>query len=162
MWRLLKGVVGKKKIFPSSTPQSSSSPTQMRRILIKKQISGRDVNRLRAPTGTGTTGDAEGLIRRPEMAEWMGADKNFSEENRLSPKITTHDSHMNSPRSHSHNRPTNPRNKSKQVAKRKHTSPRSKGQANLPARDGPSVRMSPTASVGLGGLFVTLKRTVCK
>jgi hypothetical protein len=45
----------------------------------------------------------------------MGADKNFSPKRELGlcPKFTTKDSHTSLPRSRSHNRPTNPRNKHK-------------------------------------------------
>jgi hypothetical protein len=55
----------------------------------------------------------EGPIRRPEMGEWMGADKNSSPKRELSldPKFTTKDSHTSLPRSRSHDGRTNPRNK---------------------------------------------------
>jgi hypothetical protein len=61
----------------------------------------------------------------------MGADKNSSPKRELAlcPKFTTMDSHTNLPRSHSHNRPTNPRNKPQTIPKRKRNS-RSKGLSN--------------------------------
>jgi hypothetical protein len=54
----------------------------------------------------------------------MGANKISPRENRLSPKITTKGSHTSSPRSCSHDGPTNPRNKSQRKPKRKHNSKR--------------------------------------
>jgi hypothetical protein len=61
----------------------------------------------------------------------MGADKNSSPKRELDlcPKFTTKDSHMSLPRSRSHNRPTNPRNKPQTIPKRKNDS-RSKGLSN--------------------------------
>jgi hypothetical protein len=61
----------------------------------------------------------------------MGADKNSSSKRELGlyPKFTTKDSHTCLPRSCSHNRPTNPRNKLQTIPKRKHNS-RSKGLSN--------------------------------
>jgi hypothetical protein len=58
----------------------------------------------------------------------MGADKNSSPKRELGlyPKFTTTDSHTSLPSSHSHNGPTNPRNKPKMIPKRKHEV-RSKG-----------------------------------
>jgi hypothetical protein len=68
----------------------------------------------------------------------MRADKNFSEKTRLSPKITIEGSHTNLLRLHSHNGPTNPRNKPKLKAKRKHNSRTTR--ENLQVLNGPSVR----------------------
>jgi hypothetical protein len=61
----------------------------------------------------------------------MGADKNSSSKRELGlyPKFTTKDSHTCLPRSRSHNRPTNPRNRLQTIPKRKHNS-RSKGLSN--------------------------------
>jgi hypothetical protein len=57
-------------------------------------------------------GKDEGLIRRPERGgEWMGADKNSSQELGLCPQITSQESRTHLPRSRSHNGPTDPRNK---------------------------------------------------
>jgi hypothetical protein len=58
----------------------------------------------------------------------MGADKNSSPKRELGlcPKFTTTYSHTSLPRSRSHTRPTNPRNKPQTIPKRKHDS-RSKG-----------------------------------
>jgi hypothetical protein len=58
----------------------------------------------------------------------MGADKNSSPKRELGlySKFTTTDSHASLPRSHSHNGPTNPRNKPQTIPKRKHEV-RSKG-----------------------------------
>jgi hypothetical protein len=53
----------------------------------------------------------EGPIRRPERGEWMGADKNSSQELGLCPQITSEKSRTHLPRSRSHNGPTDPRNK---------------------------------------------------
>jgi hypothetical protein len=52
----------------------------------------------------------------------MGAHKNSSPKRELGtcPKFTTKDSHTNLPRSRSHNKPTNHRNKSQTIPKRKH------------------------------------------
>jgi hypothetical protein len=52
----------------------------------------------------------------------MGADKNSfpKRERGLYPEFTTKDSHTSLPRSHSHNGPTNPRNKPQTIPKRKH------------------------------------------
>jgi hypothetical protein len=49
----------------------------------------------------------------------MGADKNSSPKRELGlyPKFTTKDSHTSLPRSHSHNGPTNPRNKPQTIPK---------------------------------------------
>jgi hypothetical protein len=79
----------------------------------------------------------------------MGDDKKSSPKRELSlcPKFTTKDSHTSLPRSRSHNRPTNPRNKPQTIPKRKQNS-KSKGlsssaldQADRPqAPGGPSVR----------------------
>jgi hypothetical protein len=89
----------------------------------------------------------------------MSADKNFSEKKPAKSKITTKDSHMYLPRSRSHIGPTNPKNKSKQVAKRKHNS-RSKGlrQICLPGTDGPT--SSHGRSVKTSGWSDPLGRTV--
>jgi hypothetical protein len=84
----------------------------------------------------------------------MGADKNFSEElNSTMPNITSKGSHKNLPRSRSHNRPTNPRNKSQTNPKRKHNS-RSKGLrlSAKPLANGPR---------GPGGRSDRLARTIC-
>jgi hypothetical protein len=43
--------------------------------------------------------------------EWMGADKNSSQELGLCPQITSQESRTHLPRSRSHNGPTDPRNK---------------------------------------------------
>jgi hypothetical protein len=58
----------------------------------------------------------------------MEADKNLSPKRELGlyPKFTIKDSHTSLPRSCSHSRPTNPRNKPQTIPKRKHDS-RSKG-----------------------------------
>jgi hypothetical protein len=58
----------------------------------------------------------------------MGADKKSSPKRELGlyPIFTTKDSHTSLPRSCSHYRPTNPRNKPQMIPKRKHE-PRSKG-----------------------------------
>jgi hypothetical protein len=54
----------------------------------------------------------------------MGADKNSSRKRELGlyPKFTTKDSHTSLPRSRSHSRPTNPRNKPQTITKRKQDS----------------------------------------
>jgi hypothetical protein len=59
----------------------------------------------------------------------MGADKNSSPKRELGlcPKSTTKDSHTSLPRSCSHNRPTNPRNRSQTNLTWKHNS-KSKGR----------------------------------
>jgi hypothetical protein len=81
----------------------------------------------------------------------MGADKNSSPKRELAlcPKFTTMDSHTNLPRSHSHNRPTNPRNKPQTILKRKHDS-RSKGLSCLVNHlvDCPRPPGGPSASCG--------------
>jgi hypothetical protein len=58
----------------------------------------------------------------------MGSDKNSCPKRELGlyPKFTTRDSHTSLPRSRSHNRRTNPRNKPQMIPKRKHKA-RSKG-----------------------------------
>jgi hypothetical protein len=58
----------------------------------------------------------------------MGADKNSSPKRELGlcHKFTTKNSHTSLPRSRSHHRPTNPKNKPQTMSKRKHDS-RSKG-----------------------------------
>jgi hypothetical protein len=56
----------------------------------------------------------EGRIRRPEGASEWEPIKFFPRDKlRLCPKFITKDSHTSLPRSRSHNRPTNPRNKPK-------------------------------------------------
>jgi hypothetical protein len=86
--------------------------------------------------------------------EWMGADKNSSPKRELdlNPKFTTKDSHTSLPRSRSHDRRTNPRNKPQTIPKRKHK-PRSKGSSCSAAvqADGPRP---------WGGLSATTTRTV--
>jgi hypothetical protein len=81
----------------------------------------------------------------------MGADKNFSPKRELTvyPKFTTKDSHTSFPRSRSHTRPTNPRNKPLMIPKRKHDT-RSKG-LSCPAKtlaDGPRGRGGRSARIG--------------
>jgi hypothetical protein len=80
----------------------------------------------------------------------MRTNKKFPKKHVLSPKINSKDSHTNLPRSRSHNRPTNPRNKSKQVAKQKHNS-KSEGlrQICLARMDRPYGRLG--LSVATGG-----------
>jgi hypothetical protein len=65
----------------------------------------------------------------PGGSEWESI-KISPTQNRLSPKLTTKDSHTNLSRSCSHSRPTNPRNKSKLYAKWKHNS-RSKALSQI-------------------------------
>jgi hypothetical protein len=91
----------------------------------------------------------EGPIRRPERGggEWMGAELG------LCPKFTTKDSHTSLPRSRSHNRPTNPRNKPQTIPKRKRNS-RSKGLNS-------STQHEVDHPQAPGGLSAWLGRTVC-
>jgi hypothetical protein len=85
-----------------------------------------------------------------------GSRKKFfpKDELGLCPKFTTKDSHTSLPRSRSHNKPTNPRNKPQLKAKRKRNS-RSKGlrQSTVPGADGPR---------WTGGQSVRTRRTVRK
>jgi hypothetical protein len=78
----------------------------------------------------------------------MGADKNSSAKRELDlcPKFTTKDSHTSFPRSHSHNKPTNPRNKPQTIMKRKRNS-KSKGLSNsaLHQADHPQAPGGPSA-----------------
>jgi hypothetical protein len=84
-----------------------------------------------------------------------GSRKNSSPKRELGlrPKFTTKDSHTSLPRSRSHNKPTNPRNKLQTIPKRKHDS-KSKELSN-PTQclaDGPQ---------GWGGRSADTGRTVC-
>jgi hypothetical protein len=81
----------------------------------------------------------------------MGDDKNFSPKRELGlyPKFTIKDSHTSLLRSRSHDGPTNPRNKTQMIPKRKHES-RSKGLSN-PAQclaDGPRAWGGQSADTG--------------
>jgi hypothetical protein len=84
----------------------------------------------------------------------MGADKNSSPKKELGlyPKFTTKDSHTSLPRSRSHHRHTNPRNKPQTIPKRNHEA-RSKG-LSYPAATQADCPRSP------GGLSAVTARTV--
>jgi hypothetical protein len=102
----------------------------------------------------------EGSIRRPERGEWMGADKHSSPKRELDlcPKFTTNDSHTSLPRSRSHNRPTNPRNKPQTIPKQKLDS-RSKGLSCPANHQADRPRGSGGPSARCGGLSEKRSRT---
>jgi hypothetical protein len=91
----------------------------------------------------------------------MGADKNSSIKRELGlyPKFTTMDSHTGLPRSRSHNKRTNPRNKPQTIPKRKHEA-RSKGLSYPETTQADCPRSPGGLSVGTACTVRDPRRTV--